>query len=71
MVAVTLTRTDPHMTIDGHPAYHLAIHNAKTGRLIATVAEVMLPAGKVEYRTGVNQRIGSSVSSVVRDAHRR
>lgn len=71
MVAVMLTRTDPHMTIDGHPAYRLAIHNAHTGRLIATVAEVMLPAGKIEYRTSANQRIGPSVASVVRDALRR
>lgn len=69
MVAVTLTRTEPHVTIDGHPAYRLAIHNAHTGRLIAVVSEVMLPAGKLEYRTTVNQRIGPSVASVVRAAH--
>lgn len=71
MVAVTLTRTEPHMTIDNHPAYHLAIHNARTGLLVAVVSEVMLPAGKVEYRTAVNQRIGPTVSSVVRAARHR
>jgi len=68
MVAVTLTRTDPHLTIDSRPAYRLAIHNAQTGQLIAVVSEVMLPAGKIEYRTAVNQRIGPSVASVVRAA---
>lgn len=71
MVAVTLTRTEPHVTIDGYPAYRLAIHNARTGRLVAVVSEVMLPAGTVEYRTAVNQRIGPSVTSVIRAAHRR
>lgn len=60
-----------YLTIDGHPAYCLAIHNAKTGQLVAVVSEVMVPAGKIEYRTAVNQRIGPTVASVVRAAKRR
>jgi len=68
---ITLTRDNPQATIDGHPAYRLTIHDARTGKRIARVLEVMLPAGKVEYRTHVNQRIGPSIASVVRAAHRR
>ena len=67
MIEVMLTRSHPHITVDGHPAYRLAIHNAQTGRLIAQVTEVMLHAGKVEYRTAVNQRIlsGRAIDQIV------
>lgn len=63
---ITLTRDNPQATIDGHPAYRLTIHDARSGKRIARVLEVMLPAGKIEYRTLVNQRIGPTVDAVIR-----